>query len=134
MEFDQYTLFTMIKSRMSWAGQRQEVLARNIANADTPGYKPRDLAPLNFKKVLEEAAKPEVATTNSAHQAGLPVNTKAFRVEKQRNISETAPNGNAVTLEDEMLKVGEAKGAHDLAANLFQKHVKMMRTAIGGGR
>lgn len=134
MDFDQYTLFSMIKGRMNWAGQRQEVLARNIANADTPAYKPRDLAPLNFKKVLQEAAMPEVAVTDPSHQAGLPVNTKAFRVEKQRNISETAPNGNAVTLEDEMLKVSDTKGAYDLAANLFQKHVKMLRTAIGGGR
>ena len=52
MELDKLSLFSVIKRRLAWLGHRQEVLAQNIANADTPKYKPMDLTQQSFRKML----------------------------------------------------------------------------------
>ncbi len=52
MELDKIALFGLVKKRLAWLAQRQEVLAKNIANADTPGYKPRDLKAFDFKQLV----------------------------------------------------------------------------------
>src|SRR3546814_14076552 len=46
-------LFSLLGKRMDWLGQRQKVLAQNIANADTPDYVPRDLKPQEFRRMVE---------------------------------------------------------------------------------
>ena len=45
-------IFSMLRSRMEWHQERQRVLAENVANADTPNYRPLDLAPPNFQQAL----------------------------------------------------------------------------------
>ena len=52
MELDKIALFGLVKKRLAWLAQRQEVLAKNIANADTPGYKPRDLKAFDFRRLV----------------------------------------------------------------------------------
>ena len=47
-----YRCFSMLRERMTWLNQRQDVLSQNVANADTPGYVARDLKPLDFDDVL----------------------------------------------------------------------------------
>ncbi|MBF0356466.1 MAG: flagellar basal body rod protein FlgB [Alphaproteobacteria bacterium] len=134
MDLQQYTLFGMIKERMAWATKREHVLSRNIANADTPGFLPSDIRELTFKKALSEAAPPQVSVTDPGHMAGTPVPTSRFRIEKQRAPEEISPNGNGVTLEEQMMKVGDTKGKFDMAANLYQKNLAFLKMATGGGR
>ncbi len=133
MELEKLSLFNMIKQRMAWSTQRQEVLSRNLANADTPGYRPSDLKQLDFKKALADVNPPQLSVTNQGHIAGIPPSTAAFKAVKDRAPAETSPNGNAVTLEEQMLKMGDTKGAFDLAANLYQKHIRMLKSAVGSG-
>jgi flagellar basal-body rod protein FlgB len=133
MELDKLSLFSMIKQRMAWATQRQEVLSRNLANADTPGYRPSDLKPLDFKKSLADVNPPQVAVTNPGHISGIPQSTASFRAVKDRAPEESSPTGNAVSLEEQMLKMGDTKGSFDLAANLYQKHIRMLKSAAGSG-
>ena len=70
MNLNKIPLFAMLNERMSWLNQRQQVLANNIANADTPGYKPNDLAPVNFEKLARDASRGlALAGTDAAHLA-----------------------------------------------------------------
>lgn len=134
MDLDQFTLFGMIKNQMDWTSKRQQVLSRNIANADTPGYLPSDIKPLDFKETMAEVAAPQVEVTNPGHLTGTPIDTQRFRIEKQRHPEEIKPDGNGVTLEDQVMKVGETKGKFDMAANLYQKHLSLLKMATGAGR
>jgi flagellar basal-body rod protein FlgB len=134
MDLQQFTLFGMIKDQMSWASKREQVLSRNIANADTPRYLPSDIKPLDFKETLADVAAPQMAVTNANHLSGTPVPTSRFRAEKVRAPEEIKPDGNGVTLEDQVMKIGETKGKFDMAANLYQKHLTLLKLATGGGR
>jgi flagellar basal-body rod protein FlgB len=120
----------MLKTRMHWHQTRQKLLAENVSNADTPGFKPRDLK----EPVFAPSGRPVggalgIERTSTSHlaaegpQAGEdPTNARRF---------ETTPSGNAVSLEDEMLKVSQNQSDFQLAASLYQKSLQMLRIAAG---
>ncbi len=123
-------LIEMLKTRMHWHQARQKVLAENVANADTPAFKPNDVAAPSFgpggRPVGGSLA---VMRTNAAHltaQTGRP----GFD-ERAASRFEVRPSGNAVNLEEEMLKVAQNQSDYQLAASLYQKSMQMLRTAIG---
>lgn len=126
--FNDLTVLAMARKRMDWLAQRQQVLAQNVANADTPNYQPRDLKPLDFKQALAQTRS--VTLTHPQHVAPVAAQTEAS-AQKVKKPYETAPDGNAVVLEEQMHKIGEARGAYDLAANLISKQFKMFRIALG---
>lgn len=136
MDLNRIPLFSLLTKRASWLDKRQEVLARNIANADTPGYAPHDLKPQDFRRLLDQpAARPGLglAATNAAHTAGSTTPSK-WRQEKARETYETAPDGNAVVLEEQLFKVSETQADHRLALNLYAKHVAMLKAVLGRDR
>lgn len=125
-------LFGAIKQRLGWLGQRQEVLARNIANSDTPGYRPRDLKPLAFSGLVAEPRRAVgMVATDASHLSGRRRDPAAFASRRDRAPYETAPAGNAVVLEEQMAKVNETTVSHQLAAGLYRKHLAMIKTATG---
>lgn len=135
MDLNKVSLFGMMKQRLAWLGQRQQVLAQNIANADTPGYRPRDLEPLEFQgMVTRQLAPVGVQKTHGDHLGGRPVKPAPFDDQVNRRPYETAPAGNAVVLEEQMAKVSETSMAHRLTTELYRKHLGMIRTAVGGRR
>ncbi|MGG5812588.1 flagellar basal body rod protein FlgB [Falsiroseomonas sp. CW058] len=113
----------LAERRLAWLEQRQRVLAQNIANADTPGYQPRDATP--FARVLA-GAQPELARTSPRH-----LDTPGGSRTKRDRAAETAPDGNAVSLDREALKVAETDQAHALALSLHRRWAAMFRTALG---
>jgi len=126
------TLFGMVKNRLTWLGQRQEVLAQNIANSDTPKYRPSDLRPYNFKELVRnEAAQLNLAASDPSHIKGIRRRIRDFSTEVERKPFETAPNGNSVVLEEQMAKINETQISHDLTTQLYKKHLNMIRMAIG---
>ncbi len=132
MDLSKLSLFKIIGARMGYLGERQKVLAENVANADTPHYRPSDLKAMDFQAVLRGDQRIRMATTNQVHLAGVtPGNI--FQVEKAAfgKSYETSPSGNAVVLEEQMLKVSELQANYQLAANLYQKNLGMLRSAIG---
>lgn len=66
MDLNKLTLFRLMKGQMGWLNRRQEVLAQNVANSDTPGYKPRDLAPLDFEQMLRGSATKQMTASPRA--------------------------------------------------------------------
>jgi flagellar basal-body rod protein FlgB len=117
----------LAERRIGWLEQRQRVLAQNIANADTPGYRPRDLTP--FGQVLAAAA-PDLVRTAAGHQSG-PRGAASGRPD--RAAVEVSPDGNAVSLDREALKVAETDQAHALAFALHRRWAAMFRAALGRG-
>ena len=105
---------------MAWAGRRQAVLAQNIANANTPGYAARDVKP--FKDVLAAQERAAAAVPMAAARPGGAAD---------RTASESSLDGNAVVLDEQLEKVAETDGAHQLAMTLYRKYSGMFRTAIG---
>lgn len=112
--------------RLHWLEQRQRVLAQNIANADTPGYQPRDLTP--FAQALGRAtASGGLARTDPRHM----VSSTGGTARTDRAAAERSPNGNAVALDQQALKVAETDQAHALALGLHRSWAGLYRTALG---
>jgi flagellar basal-body rod protein FlgB len=135
MELTGIPLLSMLRERMAWLSQRQDVLSQNVANADTPGYVAHDLKPLDFSDVLARQSSPlrqasMLTITNPRQIAVQPSNPDDFRDVVTRD-AEGTPNGNAVGLEQEMIKVADTQAQFQAASNLYAKAMTLMRTAIG---
>lgn len=122
-------LFAMLKHRMYWLEERQRVLAENVANADTPGFRGRDLKQLDFHEALKATTTVALATTAPGHIAGGSASGR-FAVDGRGGF-ETTPRGNAVVLEDEMLKVAQNQMDHQAATALYSRGLGLIKTAIG---
>ncbi len=133
MAVNDLPLVAMLKTRMHWHQTRQKLLAENVANADTPGFKPQDLRASGFSPGGAAAASAVAVTrTDKGHVALAPARAGEDMVQARR--FDTTPSGNAVSLEDEMLKVAQNQADYQLAASLYQKSLAMLRTAVGRGR
>lgn len=133
MDFSKIKLFSMMKARMAHLSERQDVLSQNIANVDTPGYRPKDLKELDFENMaMVEARRLKLRATNPHHQQ--PRDAMAygdFRQEKQKHTYEINPTKNAVVVEEQMMKVAETKLQYEATANLYKKMSDMFKVAIG---
>jgi flagellar basal-body rod protein FlgB len=129
MDLTDVPLFSMLRERMTWLHQRQDLLSQNIANADTPGYGARDLKPQNFDAALNHAAP--IMTTDARH-IGMSSSLLAGNFEdREAPDQEAGPGGNSVSLEMEMIKVSDTQAQFQAAANLYAKAMLLMKTAIG---
>lgn len=132
MELGKIPVIRMLTDKMRWLEHRQRVLAQNIANADTPGYAPQDLKPLDYRPtVRRESFKLQLAVTNASHIPGRNQQSAVGVEEKSRDNYETSPSGNAVVLEEQLLKVADNAATHQLMINLYRKQVGMFRIALG---
>lgn len=117
---------------------RQQVIARNIANADTPGYRARELTRPDFAAHLGRAgagtvARPTIAPTPAMLALGASERGGGSgRLVADRAISEIKPDGNTVTLEDQVMKLGQIQAEFNAAAGLYAKQVALMRRAVRG--
>ncbi len=132
MEIGNLSLFSIVKKRMAWLSQRQEVLAQNIANSDTPGYKSRDLKAFKFEDLVRrENAGLGMNTTEKNHLGGQRKRVRDFADAEDRKPYETNVNGNSVVLEEQMAKMSENSISHNLVSELYKKHMGMIRMALG---
>jgi flagellar basal-body rod protein FlgB len=123
-------IFSMLRTRMLWHQERQRVLAENVANADTPKFRPRDLAPPQFDPARPQAAALTLATTSPGHIASSGEGASAFQFER-RGQFELQPSGNAVSLEDEMMKVAANQMDFQAASALYARGLGLIKTALG---
>lgn len=132
MDITEIGLFRIAEKRLAWADQRQRVLARNVANADTPGYRPQDVQP--FAKMLAQGTGDGAGPvqTNPMHLAGT-VAQAANGVDRMAKPDAKAPDGNAVSLQDQLAKVAETDHMQEFVLNLYHSYIGMFGTAIGKG-
>lgn len=124
-------ILDMLRTKMQWHQERQRLLAENIANANTPNFRPLDLSPPNFERAAPFAAPVALQRTSAAHIANaLGGGAGLFQAEKPGG-AETRPGGNAVSLEDEMLKVAQNHMDHQAAASLYAKSLGLVKSALG---
>ncbi len=134
MGLDDIPLFSMLKGKLGYVNQRQRLLAENVANADTPGYSPRDLKPFSFEAMLRPRiglAQAGLERTNPLHIAGKPLSNGAsdpFKAEAAPD-SETRLDGNRVVLEEQMSKMTEARIDYESALDFYQQSLNLITTA-----
>jgi flagellar basal-body rod protein FlgB len=118
----------MLRTRMQWHQERQRILAENVANADTPGYRPNDLVEPKFNLQAPGPGPLQLARTDPAHIAG---STGAPQFPSNSRLYQVRPTGNAVSLEDEMLKVAANQMDYQAATSLYSRSLGLLKTAIG---
>lgn len=115
--------FDLAASRMAYLERRQSVLAQNVANADTPTWRTRDLKP--FSETIQRAAVAALRT-DPMHLAARTGGASDFAASGER-----APDGNAVSLDAQLVKVAETDQSQAMTVDLYKKYLGMFRTALG---
>jgi flagellar basal-body rod protein FlgB len=127
-------LLNALGAKIKYLGKSQEVISQNVANADTPGYRPQQLTDVDFGSLLGRSAGGDhlrLARTAPAHSLP-PGAAPASPGERQQKITfEVAPAGNAVILEEQLVKANAVRMDYDLMVNLYSRNMQMMRTALG---
>lgn len=131
--FGESQILGVLRDRMHWHQQRQKLLAHNVSNADTPGFRPTDLR--SFATVASERSRAgtravALASTASGHINGLAGGEGRFDTRRTTGF-ETTPSGNSVSLETEMMKLSDNMGQYQLAASLYSKSLGYLKIAIG---
>jgi flagellar basal-body rod protein FlgB len=121
-------ILAMLRTKMQWHQQRQQVLAQNVANADTPNYRPLDLVEQKFPLGVPGPAPVQLARTDPLHLAGF---TDAGDFPNNPNQYQVRPAGNAVNLEDEMMKVAANQMDYQAATQLYARSMGLLKTAAG---
>ena len=122
-------LFQTAHAMARHAGARQAVVARNIANADTPGYAAQQIAPFKdaFDSIETSAA---MRLTRPGHMTAAdpaPVTTTITTSD-----GEPSPNGNTVSVEDELLNSVAVSREHNRALAIYRHTMTVLRTSLGG--
>lgn len=113
----------------SHSAARQQVIAENVAHADTPGYRARDIA--SFEETLNATlpnfearmTRPGHIPFDSGNPSYRPFELTAFGAE--------SPNGNSVSLEDQMMRAADAREHHKLALGVYRKSMEILRASLG---
>lgn len=126
--FKKLELIAMAQAMSSQAGARMGVIARNIANADTPGYKAMDLP--DFAETYAGSST-EMRATRSGHLGGA---TAGFEPDMRRAGGTGAPNGNTVSLEQEMVKAASVRQDHEMALAIYRNTSDIIRASLGRSR
>lgn len=133
-------LLRLSSERMRYLSQRQTVINRNIANADTPGYRSQDMAPFQVSSPLvagggSAGAAPalRMAATNVAHMGFGVSGTATAHPAKAASHDEKLDENN-VSIEDQMVKANDVANAYDLATTAYKKSVQLLKDSMGGGR
>jgi flagellar basal-body rod protein FlgB len=127
-------ILSMLRTRLDWSQERQRVLAENVANADTPNYRARDLSPLRFQEPaqVQEASVSLVSLvrTEGGHMGALDQGGSPFQSASTSGY-EMRPTGNAVNLEEEMMKVAANQMDYQAASALYTRSLNLLKTALG---
>jgi flagellar basal-body rod protein FlgB len=136
MTLDDIPLFSTLKSRLGYLSERQRVISENVANSDTPGYRPHDLKPFAIKASSGPQAGATLGMAASSSGSALggvggsqPLASTGYAPEVTPD-SETRLDGNQVVLEEEMMKLTDARMSYDAAIGFYEKSISMIQLAI----
>ena len=129
MKFD-IPLLRLAGSLASYSAKRQSVIAQNIANADTPGYRAKDLKAFEQVVAVPGAEANGMKVTRPGH-IGAVRGTASYQPEEITAFAAESPNGNNVSLEDQMVRSAEVKHGHDLALGVYRASLDILRMGLG---
>ncbi len=141
MDFTKTPLLAGLEARMRYAQARQQVISQNIAHADTPNYKARVLSEPDFSSVLSavqshgpgHVAKPQIDMPAAFKAFGSRVAASA-NTERDDKVFETKPNGNNVSLEEQLGDLASVQMEYAEMTNLYRKQLGLFRIALGKSR
>ena len=135
MAINDLPTLSMLRTKMQWHQERQRVLSENVSNSDTPNFKPRDLVEPKFGPggVAGPGSLGSLAMMRTSGSHIAPPGADQSFAENRKVGFETRPAGNAVNLEDEMLKVSANQMDYAAVTSLYSKSLHLLKTAIGKG-
>ena len=133
-------LLAGIGQAMQHLSERQKVIAQNVANSETPGFKAREVEKPDFGALLAthgergqvRIGKPRVTITSGMAALGAS-QPGGCHIIAYKEITETKPDGNNVSLEEQLLKMGQVQADYATMTNLYRKQMSLMKTATGRG-
>src|SRR5215469_606468 len=135
MSISDLPVLSALRTKMQWHQSRQAVLSENVSNANTPNFKPHDLVEPKFNAAgAQTGAMGSLAMmrTSASHMASSGGAGQSFDVNGKVGF-ETKPAGNAVSLEEEMMKVSANQMDYAAVTSLYSKSLHLLKTAIGKG-
>lgn len=119
------SILKMASAMAQHAALRHRVIADNLANADTPGFKARDIPAFDPKQAMREAKR-----NSAAGQPFAPTTQRLtpFEVEGL----ESGPNGNTVKVEQQMVRAVDAQAQHQAALSIYRKSMELLRLSVTG--
>lgn len=124
--FDRIETLRMASSLTSHASERQKLIAQNVSNADTPGFRARDLG--RFAETYRSGVADELRATRPGHVTGI---SWGGTGRPQDTGDEPAPNGNTVSIEEEMIRTAQARREFDISIAVTRSSLSMIRTSLG---
>ena len=135
MSISDLPVLSVLRTKMQWHQERQRVLSENVSNSDTPNFKPRDLVAPKFDSSGASAGSAgslAMMRTSTSHITQAGGGGQSFDQNRKAGF-QTRPAGNAVNLEDEMLKVSANQMDYAAVTSLYSKSLHLLKTAIGKG-
>jgi flagellar basal-body rod protein FlgB len=135
MAISDLPVLSALRTRMQWHQERQKVLAENVSNSDTPKFRPRDLVEPKFgPSGARGGTMGSLAMMQTTAGTTIAASTapSSFDVNSRAGF-ETRPAGNAVSLEEEMMKVSANQMDYAAVTSLYSKSLHLLKTAIGKG-
>lgn len=125
MDLSQVPLFKAMAQKLAWLGGRQTVLSENVANLNTPGFRPSDLKPIDFAKLLsgEQVGPLKLVATSPGHISTPASGDKG----DQQKVEVAGP----VQVEDQMMKVSDTATQYAFTTSLYQKQIALIKEALG---
>ncbi|MFA5581803.1 MAG: FlgB family protein [Paracoccaceae bacterium] len=124
--FSKIEIFDMARGLLGHSAARQSVIAQNMANADTPGFRARDMAAFSDSY---RVAEPDLRPTRPGHIMGGGDATAPARLHDSPGRS--APNGNTVSLENEMIRALDVSRQHEMALSVYRSSLNILRSSLG---
>lgn len=133
-------IFDGMSLAMKNMSEKQRVIAENIANSDTPGFKARTVQSPDFSALVSQygesgstpqVTRPRVMLSSKMSSLGAKAPQAGGTVMLDPNTSETKPDGNNVTLEDQLLNLGQVQADYSAMTNLYRKQIGIMKSALG---
>lgn len=138
MDLSGIPLFSMLRNKLGYLSEREKVIAQNVANASTPGFTPTDLKPFDQQPGMDARANAGVMAQTAQSDSGVSLSgsTGERRQDRPKTYvsvrapdSETTLDGNQVVLEEQMLKMNEARMDYDAAVGFYQKSLGLLHMA-----
>lgn len=126
MDLNNLSLNSLAAQKMQYLTERQKVLATNVANANTPGYLPKDLKEPDFASVLQQNLP--MAVTNSKHIGGIGADMKG-RLYTPKPATALTIDGNGVVIEDQLNEISKDKGEYERLITIYNKYRTMIKMA-----
>jgi flagellar basal-body rod protein FlgB len=133
-------IITGLADAMRNLADRQKVIAQNIANSETPGFKAREVEAPDFGRLVDELGgkarvlRPQVAVSARMIELGSSMPRAGSGTVRDKDITETKPDGNNITLEEQAMKLARIQTDYAAVTSMYRKQMQLIKLALGSGR